>query len=99
MSTFIASSSHCAIREESGSFIFHDPANPDVGQASGSWQEAVLLAVRILVHEARVNGGIPGTIFGAAENYANGILSGAVTEQTPEFAEELLQIIAQLKAM
>ena len=58
-----------------------------------------MLATRILVHEARENGGIPGAVFGAAEAHAIGIQTGTIREYNEDYAQELLALIQQLKAM
>ena len=99
MSLFIASSAQCAIREKNvGQFIFINPEYQEA-QAEGNWQDVVVLAVKILAHEARTNGGIPGMVFSAAQAYGDGIISGKISEQNEEYAQQLLAMIQQLKAM
>lgn len=94
---FIASSAHCALYKENDVFFFHDPADPQ-SRARGTWQDIVNLAIKILAHEARTNGGIPGMIFSAAEHYAQGIEQGAIPTHDEDFGQQVVELIAQLKA-
>ena len=97
---FLNASEHLGIRQESGdSFTFFDPADPLRSGPLGTWQQCVLLSVKILVTEARLNGGIPGMVFSAAQNHADGIAQGKITVESEEYAQQVIAMIQQLKAM
>ena len=97
---FLSSGQHLAIRSIGvDQFEIFDPANEASTVGTGSWSNMVDLSIKILATEARTNGGIPGLIFSAAQAYGDGICNGTISEQNEEYAQQLVAMIQQLKAM
>ena len=96
---FLNSGQHVAVRPfGDDQFEIVNPAEIVKTAAVGSWANMVDIAIKILTTEVRTNGGIPGLIFCAAEHYAEGIERGTITAHDEEFGQQIVALVAQLKA-